>query len=310
MNLVLVRLPDALPSCLQSWIDLFDYANRLAVRRGGPGAFAVTTWTPGEPTPPADAVLVPARIAQGDRGTDLAVASAELRGALVAWHRAGTLVAGVCAGVFCLADAGLLDGRRATTHWSLAEAFQRRFPLVSLEIEALVLESDDLLLGGGMTAYFDVGLRLVRRFAGDLVARDCAAVFVLDPERRYQSPFAPAGLGPTDADPVLARAVDWATDQRELNFGVEQWAEAIAVEKRTLERRARAAWGMGPAERLRSLKLDRARLLLGGGHLSWDEVSQRCGYQDAGAFRRLFLQRFGQTPGEYRRRFGTGRAVG
>jgi transcriptional regulator GlxA family with amidase domain len=212
----------------------------------------------------------------------------------------------VCAGVFLLAEAGLLTGRRATTHWTLVDQFRRRFPRVILEEDALVIEDQGFLLGGGggMTAYFDIGLRLVQKFAGPEVASDCAAIFLLDPHRKFQSPFVPAGLGSSESDPVLARALDWVRTQPVLDFGVQQWAAAVAMEKRTLERRAKAAWGFGPAERLRRLRLDRARMLLSEPELRWDDVANRCGYRDAGAFRRLFLQRFGQAPGEYRRRFG------
>lgn len=303
-TLVFVHLDDALASCLASWDDLFDYANRLAVRRGGSPVFAWQSWKPGEPEPPApDVVLVPARRADAlDPGRPLS-GPPSLAGTLARWAAAGTVVAAVCAGVFCVAEARLLDGRRATTHWSLAEAFRRRFPRVILDEEALVIDEPDRVIGGGMTAYFDVGLRLVRRYAGAEVARDAAALFVLDPERRHQSPFAPVGFGGED-DPLLARAVDWAQTQPRLDFGVAAWASALAVEKRTLERHALASWGHGPAERLRRLSLDRARLLLSGGSLRWDEVADRCGYRDAAAFRRLFLGRMGQTPGEYRRRFG------
>jgi transcriptional regulator GlxA family with amidase domain len=215
-------------------------------------------------------------------------------------------VGAVCGGVFCLAEAGLLEGRRATTHWSLADDFRRRFPRVKLDPDVLVIDEDDRIIGGGMTAYFEVGLRVIRRWAGAEVAQDCAAVFVVDPDRTLQSPFVPAGLVHNETDPVLARALDWALAQADLDFGVSDWARALAVERRTFERRAVAAWGFGPAERLRRLKLDRARLLTGGGNLSWDQISDRCGYRDPAAFRRLFLERFGQTPGEYRRRFGAG----
>lgn len=304
-SVILVELPDTLPSCLASWEDLFAYAGRLSLRRGGPEVFVVTRWVPGSPPPPRpDVVLIPARVPGGPQGTELAPSPAALAPELVGWAAKGTIVGAVCAGVFCLAEAGLLEGKRATTHWSLAEVFRRKFPEVRLEADALVIDEADRLIGGGMTAYFDIGLRLIARFGGPEVARDCAAVFVLDPERRHQAPFAPAGLGSSEADPVLARAMDWALARPFLDFGVGEWASAVAVEKRTLERRAQAAWGCGPAERLRRLRLDRARLLVAGGKLNWDEVCQRCGYRDPAAFRRLFLERFGQTPGEYRRRFG------
>lgn len=266
--------------------------------------FGVTRWVPGSlPPPRPDVILVPSRVPGGPDGRELAPSPTDLARVLVDWASQGTLVGAVCAGVFCLAEAGLLEGRRATTHWSLAEAFHRRFPEVRLDADALVIDEADRLIGGGMTAYFDIGLRLIARFGGPEVARDCAAVFVLDPDRRFQSPFAPVGAT-EEADPVLARALTWALGQTSLDFGVAEWASAVAVERRTLERRAQTAWGYGPAERLRRLRLDRARLLVAGGGFTWDEVSRRCGYRDPAAFRRLFMARFGQTPGEYRRRFG------
>jgi len=296
-SVVLVAVPDALPSCLGSWEDLFAYAGRLSRRRGGPDLFTVERWTPGTPPPHRPSVvLLPARILEGVA----APSDPTVPRLLSHWASEGTVVGAVCAGVFLAAEAGLLDGCKATTHWSLAEEFHRRFPRVHLDANALVVEDRERIIGGGMTAYFDVGLRLIRRYGGEEVARDCAAVFVLDPDRRFQSPFSPAGFGPVESDPLLARAVEWAMD-----FGVAQWAAAVVVEKRTFERRAQAAWGFGPAERLRRLRLDRARLLVSGGALSWDQVTDRCGYRDPAAFRRLFLARFGQTPGEYHRRFGS-----
>lgn len=304
ISFVLVSLPDALPSCLGSWEDLFAYAGRLSRRRGGPELFSVTRWIPGTPPPARPAVvLVPARILGGDRGTAMGSSPPDLGPVLRRWTSEGSAVAAVCAGVFPVAEAGLLDGRKATTHWSLADEFRRRFPRVTLDTDALVIDEGDRVIGGGMTAYFDVGLRLIRRFGGDEVARDCASVFVLDPERRHQSPYAPVGFGPEETDPVLVRATDWARTRLTLDFGVDEWASSVAVEKRTLERRAASSWGFGPAEWLRRLRLDRARLLVSGGALRWDEVSEKCGYRDPAAFRRLFLERFGQTPGEYRRRF-------
>ena len=303
-NVLLVELPDSLPSCLGSWEDLYSYANRLSRRRGAGDVFCVLRWKPGAPRPlAADVVMVPARILQGPNGTEVPASPPELLD-LLARLRGKALIGGVCAGVFVLAEAGLLDGLRATTHWSLAEEFRRRFPQVKLDPDALVIEEPGLLIGGGMTAYFDVGLRLILRFGGPELARDCASVFVLDPGRRFQSPFSPVGLEATETDPVLAQALDWALSRATLEFRVQEWATGVAVEKRTLERHALALWGFGPAERLRRLRLDRARLLVTSSTLPWDEVSRRCGYQDAAAFRRLFLQKFGQTPGEYRRRFG------
>ncbi len=303
MVLALVDLDDALPSCLASWQDLLSYANQLSVRRGGPVVFQVQRWKFPQPWPDAAVALVPARILGGS-GLVVPPSDPGFLSELRRRSAQGVLLGAVCAGVFPLAEAGLLTGRRATTHRTLADQFRRQFPRVILDQDALLIEHEGFLLGGGMTAYFDIGLRLVQKMAGPAVARDCAAIFLLDPHRRFQSPFVPAGLGTPEDDPVLARAMDWALAQQNLAFGVAQWAEAVAIEKRTLERRAKAAWGFGPAERLRRLRLDRARILLSGPALRWDEVAERCGYRDPAAFRRLFLQRFGQAPGEYRRRFG------
>lgn len=309
MTLILVQLDDSLSSCLSSWLDLFAYANRLCVRRGGSALFLAHLWNPADSRPPADVVLLPARITRAVDETLLAPSTPKLLQDLRDWYAEKALVGAVCGGVFCLAEAGLLDGREATTHWSLAASFQTQFPQVSLKIDALILESDDLVLGGGMTAYFDLGLRIVRRFAGDEVAADCASLFVLDPQRRHQSPFMPVGTEVT-SDPTLVRALRWAMDQPTLDWGVTQWAEAVILERRTFERKALRIWGIGPAEKLRRLKIDRARLLLTGSLMTWDEISRHCGFRDAGAFRRLFLEKLGQTPGEYRRRFGSARHQG
>ena len=109
-------------------------------------------------------------------------------------HGAGTLLCSVCAGAFLLAETGLLEGRPATTHWALADAFRARFPGVDLDPDRLIVDDGDLITAGGLMAWVDLGLALIHRFLGTEALLETARLFLVDPggrEQRFYAPFAP-----------------------------------------------------------------------------------------------------------------------
>jgi transcriptional regulator GlxA family with amidase domain len=225
---------------------------------------------------------------------------------LSAWvgrmHAGGAMACAACAGVFFLAEAGILRGRVATTHWGLAESFAARYPDVALEPDRMLVDGGDYVCAGGVTAYFDLALHLVARHASPEAALSCARTLLLDPGRVRQTPY--MSLLPTAADETVARACRWLEENHARPVRMRELAEAVLLTERTLLRRFRGSVGRTPVQYLQAVRIERAKRLLETGGESAGEIAAMVGYADATAFFKAFRELTGLTPGEYRRRFG------
>lgn len=219
-------------------------------------------------------------------------------------HAAGAVACGACAGVFLLAEAGILSGRQATTHWGLAGAFAARYPDVRLAPERMLVDGGDYICAGGVTAYFDLALHLVARHASPEAALSCARTLLLDPGRIRQTPY--MSLLPLSAadDDAVAQARRWLEDNHARPVTMAELAAAVHLTGRTLLRRFRKAVGRTPVQYLQAVRMERAKRLLATGGKSAGEIASMVGYGDATAFFKAFRELTGLTPGEYRRRFG------
>jgi transcriptional regulator GlxA family with amidase domain len=297
--------------------DLFQYAGDIAATHLAEGAAAplrVSHWqacdddadirciydsAPGPPHAPT-ALLIP--------GNTQAPLADTRESSLIAWlrhkHAQGVVLAAVCGGVFILARTGLLAGRQATTHWSFSDQFAAQFPDVLTETDRMVIDYGDVVTGGGVLAWADLGLRLTERFLGPTVMLDTARYMNVDPpgrEQRFYSGFEPRtkhGDGP------ILRAQQWLSAQRERPVSVADLARHAGLESRTFLRRFVQATGMKPTEYQQRLRMTRARELLEFSRASIEEIASGVGYGDVGGFRRVFLKIIGLTPSDYRRRFG------
>ena len=225
--------------------------------------------------------------------------------AITAWLRqqqaGGSILCSVCAGAFLLADAGLLNGRPATTHWSYAETLAARHPAIAVDVDRLIIDDGDIITAGGVMAWTDLGLILVDRFFGPALMMRTAQFFLLDPpgrEQRFYARFRPK-LDHGDSAILkvqqrLARATDLA---------VAEMAVEAGLEERTFLRRFRKATGLRPTEYCQQLRIAFARERLETTRDAIDRIAFDAGYQDAGAFRKLFQRLVGLSPGDYRRRF-------
>jgi transcriptional regulator GlxA family with amidase domain len=225
---------------------------------------------------------------------------------LRAQHRAGVTLASICAGAFLLGETGLLDGRTITTHWHYAERFGARFPDVSLDVDQLIIDSDDIITAGGVMAWTDLGLRLVDRYLGAAIMIGTAQMLLVDPpgrQQRYYSAFSPR-LAHGDAA-VLA-VQHWLHETGARDVTLADLAERARMEERTFLRRFQKATGMTTTEYCQRLRVGLAREMLQASRLPVERVAWEVGYGDAGAFRKVFARIVGLTPGEYRRRFNAG----
>ena len=219
------------------------------------------------------------------------------------WHERGAYMAGVCAGVAFLAEAGLLDGRRATTHWALDREFREHYPGVRWQTEKFVTEDQRVMCSGGIYAAVDLSLYLVEKFCGHEIALQCAKSLLLSLPRDRQSGYAAAPLSRPHDDEKIQDIEDWLGRNVGGAISIERMAERAGMGRRSFLRRFKAATGQMPGAYVQSLRVGAARQLLERGASSIQTVCSKVGYEDLAFFRGLFKRHTGMTPAEYRDRF-------
>lgn len=213
-------------------------------------------------------------------------------------------VAGVCSGAFLLADAGILAGRRATTHWALCDELAAAFPDVSVEPDAIYVRDGAVATSAGMTAGIDLMLSLVAEDLGPDVARTVARWLVMFLQRPDgQSQFSVRARVEVPRSTSLGKVLDAVATDPACNHTLEAMAERVAVTPRHLSRLFRQELSSTPAEYVQRIRLETARALLEDGDADLDSVARRAGFGSGETLRRTFLKVLGTTPNAYRQRF-------
>ncbi|HET9485525.1 MAG TPA: helix-turn-helix domain-containing protein [Xanthomonadales bacterium] len=217
--------------------------------------------------------------------------------------RRGVKLASACCGSFLLAEAGLLDGRRATTSWWLAAAFRQRYPAVRLEPDAMLVEDEGVITTGGSTAVLQLMLRLVAQAGGEALAQNTARLLVIESDRQSQAPYVVDALIAKPRSSLSERAEKFLQRELHREISVAQLAEHVGASERSLLRHFRSHYGASPIAQIQRMRVERAKALLEATHLSFDEIVARCGYSDTSSFRKLFKRATSLTPADYRQRF-------
>ncbi len=220
------------------------------------------------------------------------------------WHKRGAAIASVCSGVGLVAATGLLDGKRATTHWGLAERFREKYPAVRWMPELMITEDHGLYCGGGVNASLDLALHLVERFCGHDVAMQSAKALLIETPRAWQAGFAVVPLKTEHSDETISSAQEWLHQNFHRNFPLEATAKRVGMSLRNFVRRFKQATGDSPLSYLQKLRIAAAKRLLESDHRTMQEISDAVGYQDVAFFRQLFERHTGASPSAYRQRFG------
>ena len=220
------------------------------------------------------------------------------------WYKRGTAIASVCSGVGLLAATGLLDGKRATTHWSLAERFRQKYPKVHWTPEFMVTDDSGLYCGGGVNASLDLSLYLVAHFCGHEVAMQSSKALLIDMPRAWQAGFAIVPLKTAHSDQSIAAAQEWLHANFNQTFPLDAPAHRVGMSLRNFVRRFKRATGDSPLIYLQKLRVAAAKRLLESDHRSMQEVSDAVGYQDVAFFRNVFQRQTGVAPSVYRQKFG------
>ncbi|MBO2462126.1 GlxA family transcriptional regulator [Actinomadura violacea] len=219
-------------------------------------------------------------------------------------HRRGARLVGFCSGAFTLAEAGVLDGRRATAHWQWADAFRARFPAVRLEEDVLFVDDGDILTAAGSAAALDLGLHIVRRDHGAEVANAVSRRLVFAAHRDGgQRQFVERPV-PDIPDESLAPVLAWAQERLDAPLTVAGLAARAAVSPATLHRRFRAQLGTTPLAWLTAERLTLACRLIERGESRLDVVAHRSGLGTATNLRAVMRRATGLSPSQYRHRFG------
>lgn len=248
---------------------------------------------------PADILLVP-----GGPGVYRAMEDPDFIAAIRERARVAKRVISVCNGAFFLAAAGLLDGRRATTHWRSAEALAQRFPEVKVMPDAIFTQDGRIYTSAGVTTGIDLALAVVEEDFGAALALEVSRLLVVYFRRPgAQSQFSTPLKAQAAAGKRFAKLHNWLVDNLNKTVSVEQMADFAAMSPRNFARVFKARTGMTPNKFLETLRLDRARELLAAGNDSLERIAEISGFGREERLRRAFLRRFKVTPSQFRLHF-------
>jgi AraC family transcriptional regulator, transcriptional activator FtrA len=224
-------------------------------------------------------------------------------------YERGARILSICSGAFALAAAGILDGRRATTHWIHAAELAQRYPKVTVEADVLYIDEGQVVTGAGCAAGLDMMLHVVRRDHGVKVCNFIARRMVIPPHREGgQAQFALRPV-PNVPDSRFARVLEWMRDHANEEVSTEQLASLAAMSQRSFFRRFREATGMAPYDWIIRERIAIAKELLEDGRQSIERVATAAGFNAAETMRHHFRRIVGRTPAEYRRTFAGSEAV-
>jgi AraC family transcriptional regulator, transcriptional activator FtrA len=216
----------------------------------------------------------------------------------------GVRLASICSGVFVLAAAGVLAGKRATTHWKYAERLAQRYPDIQVEPNALYVDQGQVLTSAGSAAGLDMLVHLVRKDFGPKIANQVAQRLVIPPHREGgQVQFVPRPVA-ADERGRLSKLLDWIRIHLSSQHTIESLAEQAAMSARTLQREFKAATGMAPYAWIVRERIERAKELLETGGLPLQRIADKVGIGSVESLRHHFRAQVGTSPAQYRARFG------
>ena len=225
-------------------------------------------------------------------------------------HRRGAITASACTCALMLAEAGILDGWKATTHWAYRDLFRINYPNVQLHLEQNLCGSgheNNIVTSGGITAFQELALHFITRFCGVEYSTRTAKFWLIPDRQEGQAPFESMPKSIQNVDAVVHDCQIWVTDHYAVSDPVSAMIERSGLPPTTFARRFKRATGYRPMEYVHTLRVEKAKETLEKSEITVDQIGYDVGYQDPASFRRLFKSKAGLTPSLYRRRFGRSR---
>lgn len=298
-------------------MQVFASANDCVVAGGGSAPYALQAVAPGgfgvvassgmglaasslpAVDAPLDTLLLP-----GGPGVDAAAANPLLLDWVRARAQRARRVASVCTGAFLLAATGMLDGRRAATHWSVCDELARRHPAVRVERDPIFVRDGPVWTSAGVTAGIDLALALVEEDLGRTVALAVARYLVVFLKRPGGQAQFSAALSLQAAEDPFGPLHDWIGRHLDRDLSLPRLADRARMTERTFSRRYAQATGTTPSKGVERLRIEAARRLLSETRLPVKRIASRCGFGSEETMRRSFLRVVAATPQDYRARFG------
>ncbi|MDX1458952.1 MAG: helix-turn-helix domain-containing protein [Marinobacter sp.] len=324
-NIAIVALPNCHASGVHGVMDFFTVANfcgRAPVGHSEALFNCQVVTVDDEPVHGYSGAVVTPTIERGNFQADLIVVGSSVEAAVGAerlertlapskplhgWLKEslerGAVIASVCTGSFVLAEAGLLDEQVATTHWRAAPQFRSRYPHLRLEEDQLLVDNGQIICAGGATAFVDLCIYLVERFASPAVALACSKMLVLDGRRMEQTPYMAFYSQKAHQDDAIRKAQSWLEQHYADALTIDEVAAVAGLGTRTFKRRFKEATGETPIGYLQHLRIEAAKHLLESSREQTARIIWSVGYEDASSFRRLFKRTVGCTMEQYRKRF-------
>lgn len=298
--------------------QVFTAANELVAAALGQTAYDVQVIAPGAAqvvatsgiafaVAAADTTVGPpdTLIVAGGRGVMEAARDETLRDWVRTRASRARRVASVCTGAFLLAATGLLDGKRAVTHWRHCDELARRFPLVRVETDPIFVRDGAIWTSAGVTAGIDLALAMVEEDLGRAIALEVARSLVVFLKRPGGQAQFSALLALQAADERFASLHDWLAEHLAEDLSLPRLADRAGMSERTFLRRYREATGMTPASAVERLRVEASRQMLAETRLPIKRIAARCGFGSEETMRRAFAKLHGVSPSDYRERFGT-----
>jgi transcriptional regulator GlxA family with amidase domain len=313
MEIGLLIYPDCQLSAVYGLTDLFRIACQWAPRQAGhPCTIRISHWQitgddvicawdshPGTPHR-LGYVIAPPSIIMPAQMQPMPVAARWM----ATKHKEGATLGSICAGAFVLAETGLVNGRRVTTHWAFSEELAARYPKLEVAAEQMIIDDGDIMTAGGILAWTDLGLTLVEKLMGVGTMLATARFLLVDPPRRDQDIYKAFVPKFDHGDAAILGVQHHIHAQAAEAHDIPELAGRAGFAERTFLRRFVKATGLRPTEYLQQIRIMKARDALETTNLSVEQISWTVGYSDVTAFRRVFLRVTSLTPTQYRQRFG------
>lgn len=307
IRVLILDYPGALQMAVAGIAEMLTMAERFQAADACGPVFQLGYWqgTGVAPEGPFEVVILP----PATDGLYYRQPTAELLAFLQTSYRQGSLLCSACVGSWILAEAGLLNGRRATTHWLLADELAERFPQVQVEADRLLVDEGDILTAAGLMAWVDMTLALIGRFCGPSSLRQLGRYLVTDTgprEQQYYRSFTPVL---THGDSRILQIQQALAADIGGVWSLERMAALVHLSQRTLIRRFEQATGLAPNQYLQRLRIQLACDRLEATTTSVSAIALASGYQDLSSFRKTFRALMGLGPSEFRQRFSSHRTA-
>lgn len=301
-------------------LTVFTYANKHLEAQGAPAFYdiRVAAVTPGaiisdtvmtlDASQHLDTHDLPATaLVAGAHDIETSMANAQ---GVIDWVKASApkipRFAALCTGTFFLAEAGLLNGRRATTHWRMSNRLEQRYPAIDVDVDAIFIQQDNLWTSAGVSAAIDLSLAFVERDCGHKLALEVARDLVIFLKRPGgQSQFSADLASQMPESSAVRRIQGWVMDNLESPFTLGEMADQATMSVRNLTRQFQKEAGLSPMEFVERARLDKARRLLQDTGLPLKSVAFHCGFTSGDQLRRAFLKYLSVLPTDYRSRFSS-----